>query len=134
VRALKLGADDYVTKPFWPEELVARVRARLRRPTMQAAERLEADGIRIDLAGHMAMRENRDLGLTPVEFGLLSLLLRRRGEAVSREVLVEKVLDPSRDGGERSLDVHMSRLRKKLGAGGPIETVWGIGYRWRGEP
>jgi len=134
VRALELGADDYVTKPFWPEELVARVQARLRRPTAQRAERLEAGPLALDLAARTATLAGAALELTRVEFELLHALARRPGAAVQRAWLVEHVLDPEKEGGERTLDVHVSRLRKKLAAWpGCIATVWGVGYRLETE-
>jgi DNA-binding response OmpR family regulator len=130
VRGLELGADDYVTKPFWPEELVARVRARLRRPVMQRGERVIVGAMAIDLSGRRVEIDGAPIELTRVEFDLLALLARRPGQAITRAALVEKVLDPERQGTERTLDVHVSRLRKKLGAEGRrVATVWGIGYR-----
>jgi two-component system response regulator MtrA len=134
VRALKLGADDYMTKPFWPEELVERVKARLRRPTMQKpGGLLRAGPLSLEVEAHEARLDGARLELTRVEFELLAALARRPGQAVTRQWLAEHVLAPDRCGNERTLDVHVSRLRKKLGPLQLIETVWGIGYRLRVE-
>src|SRR5690606_160124 len=130
VRGLELGADDYVTKPFWPEELLARVRARIRRPVMARGERFVVGALAIDLAARRVEVAGEPVALTRVELDLLAVLARRPGQAVTRRALAEEVLDPEREGGERTLDVHVSRLRKKLGPEGKrVATVWGIGYR-----
>lgn len=130
VRALELGADDYVTKPFWPEELLARVHARLRRPGLARTGRIELGGLAIDAEARSVRVAGAPVELTRVEFELLLALARRPNQALSRAWLAEHVLDPDRDGTERTLDVHASRLRKKLGAHGSlVATVWGVGYR-----
>jgi two-component system response regulator MtrA len=127
-RALQLGADDYLAKPFWPGELIERVKARLRRPVLQRADRLEVGELVIDIAAHDVKLAGKPVDLTRVEFAILVALARRPGQAVTRHGRVEHVPDPERAGSERTLDVHVSRLRKKLSDGG-IETVWGVGYR-----
>jgi DNA-binding response OmpR family regulator len=130
VRALSLGADDYVTKPFWPEELLARIQARLRRPTLQSGDVIENGAVRIDLASRVVEISGQRIDLTKIEFELLAVLARRMGSAITRQSLVDQVLDPEREGTARTLDVHFSRVRKKLGAeGARIATVWGVGYR-----
>jgi DNA-binding response OmpR family regulator len=130
VRALQLGADDFVTKPFWPEELIARVNARLRRPVMEQDGAIQTGDLAIDLAGRSVTVKGEAVDLTKVEFDLLAALARRPGAAIQRSWLVDHVLDPDREGTERTLDVHMSRLRKKLGAAAKhVATVWGVGYR-----
>jgi len=130
VRALDLGADDYVTKPFWPEELVARIQARLRRPSLDRSGLVEVAELTIDAQARRVWVAGAEVELTRVEFDLLAALARRPGVAVPRSRLVEHVLDPDREGTERTLDVHVSRLRKKLGSAGRfVATVWGVGYR-----
>lgn len=134
VRSLKLGADDYVTKPFWPEELVERVRARLRRPALERDGVLQSGELSIDMAARRVEVSGQSVQLTRVELDLLATLVRRPRAAVSRGWLLENVLDAGRDQTERALDAHFSRLRKKLGrCGAQIVTVWRIGYRFDPE-
>lgn len=134
VRGFSLGGDDYVTKPFWPEELIARVEARLRRPAIISSSRdigpltLFEDEREVKVNGEL-------IDLTRVEFDILALLISRLDKSVSRAQIVERVLDEDSEGGFRTLDVHVSRIRKKLGdAGVHLETVWGIGYRFASSP
>lgn len=130
VRGFQLGGDDYLTKPFWPEELVARVHARLRRPTIEEDEGRNLGPLTIDLERRTASVRGAPIELTRVEFDLLATLARRPNVAFTRRQLVEKCLDEEREGNERTLDVHISRVRKKLGdAADLIKTVWGIGYK-----
>jgi two-component system response regulator MtrA len=130
IRGLKLGADDYVTKPFFPEELLARIQACLRRPNLVGTERLVVGAIQVDLERREVTTTDGTLSLTPVEFEILALLARRKGSAVTRDALVDAALDPAHDTSRRTLDVHISRLRGKLGSDATqLETVWGIGYR-----
>jgi two-component system, OmpR family, alkaline phosphatase synthesis response regulator PhoP len=135
VRGLDLGADDYMTKPFSVRELVARVRAALRRSGYDAqSPKLYDDGIlRIDYADFAVTCQGQIIKLTRKEFALLSILSRNKGRVVPREQLLDQVWGLEYYGEARTLDVHISGLRKKLGAcGGCIETVIGIGYRFRG--
>lgn len=131
VRTLMMGADDYMTKPFWPEELIARVHARLRRPSLVPDDLLRVGELELDFEEQVARVAGVDAALTTAQFRLIAELVRAQGRAVSRQRLVDRALDSGTGGGERTLDVHVSRLRKKLGACGPwIRTVWRTGYRF----
>ena len=130
IRGLELGADDYVTKPYFPEELIARIQACLRRPNLASTKRIVVGPIRVDLERREVSHGEGTLSLTPVEFEIISLLAQRKGCAVTRDALVEAALDPAHEASRRTLDVHISRLRGKLGKhAAQLETVWGIGYR-----
>jgi two-component system response regulator MtrA len=134
VRGLELGADDYLVKPFWPEELLARVKARIRRPMLERTNVLRLGELTIDREKRTVFVGDAPVDPTPAELEILLALAKRAGSAIARTTLVEAALDPDREGNERTLDVHVSRLRKKLGAEGKrVETVWGIGYRLRKE-
>lgn len=131
VVGLELGADDYVAKPFSPRELLARLRAVLRRVSPDAvAERLSASGITVDTAAREAWVEGHPVELTGLEVDLLIALLRRAGRVVPRSALLELSGRGDVTVGDRAVDVHISRLRKKLGdeAATRIRTVRGVGY------
>lgn len=130
VRGFELGGDDYLTKPFWPAELVARVHARLRRPSIEHDADRSLGPLEIDFEQRLVSVDGEEIGLTRTEFDILATLARRPGAAITRRRLVERCLDEEREGTERTLDVHVSRIRKKLGeASELLETVWGIGYK-----
>jgi two-component system, OmpR family, response regulator len=131
VVGLELGADDYVAKPFSPRELLARLRAVLRRTQPDTlAEKLSAAGITVDTGSREAWVDGKPIELTGLEIDLLVALLRRAGRVVPRGALLELAGRGDVTVGERAVDVHISRLRKKLGDDPPtrIRTVRGVGY------
>ena len=131
VRGLQLGADDYIVKPFEIEELLARVEAVLRR-TGRGGQTLTAFDVTMDIVARTVTRQGKAVELTPREFDLLEQLMRNRGAALYRDVLYERVW-----GGDlldsRTLDLHIQRLRKKLGWADKIETVYRVGYRLKSD-
>jgi len=135
VQGLTLGADDYVVKPFSPTELVLRVGAVLRRlagPAVAAGSLLVAGPLTIDQAAHRVTVEGKEVELTATEYKLLLTLVERRGRVQSRAQLLETVWEANPTIQTRTVDMHVQRLRAKLGvAGDQVETVRGFGYRWR---
>jgi len=135
IQGLSLGADDYLTKPFSPQELVLRVGAILRRLSAGGAtsgDRLQIGALQIDLGAHQVKVDGDPVDLTPTEFKLLLTLAERRGRVQGRAHLLETVWEAAPDIQTRTVDMHVQRLRAKLGAAGDmIETVRGFGYRLR---
>jgi two-component system phosphate regulon response regulator PhoB len=141
IRGLEMGADDYLTKPFSPRELVLRVQAILRRmreaPTSTGGRVLRLGGLTLDAASHRVSLDGEELSLTPTEYRLLQALLERPGRTQSRRQLLERVWDVESRLSDRiqtrTVDMHVRRLRSKLAhVGDWVETVRGFGYRLRG--
>ena len=133
VVGFSMGADDYVTKPFSVKVLLQRIKALQRRSdtTSQVADVIEHLGVRIDRIRHKASVEGRDLDLTPTEFRLLETLLRQPGRAFTRAQLMDGAIGEGAIVLDRTIDVHIKTLRRKLGSADFIETVRGVGYRFR---
>jgi two-component system response regulator MprA len=136
IAGLKAGADDYVAKPFALEELVARVEAVIRRHRGKGGARLEAGDVVVDLSEGQATRAGRSLGMTGIEFRILAALMRNRGQLVTYAQLAEAVWAVTTGPESNSLEVHISRIRQKLEAGGRsrlVQTVRGLGYRFSAD-
>lgn len=133
VAGLEAGADDYVNKPFKPQELVARVHARLRRGDEPEVEQLRLGDLTIDVAGHSVVRDGAQISLTPLEFDLLVALARKPWQVFTREVLLEQVWGYRHAGDTRLVNVHVQRLRSKVERDPEhpeiVLTVRGVGYK-----
>ena len=135
LQGFELGVDEYISKPFSPKILVARVAAILRRTNALASEELlRADGIEIDKAAHMVRIDGKSVDLSYKEFELLTYFVENQGIALSREKILNNVWDYDYFGDARTIDTHVKKLRSKLGAKGDfIKTIWGMGYKFEVE-
>jgi DNA-binding response OmpR family regulator len=133
LRGFELGADDYIPKPFWPLEVVARASAVLRRAPTPEAVLEGANGLKLDLETREVTVRGARLELRPTEFELLAALLRVPNRVFTRTELLEAMGRADADTLERAVDVHVKNLRKKLGPDQPLETVFGVGYRYATE-
>ncbi|GAA4808574.1 two-component system response regulator MtrA [Nocardioides caeni] len=133
VVGLESGADDYVVKPFKPKELVARIRARVRRTDATATETLSIRDVEIDVSGHVVTRGDQEISLTPLEFDLLHCLARKPGQVFTRQVLLEEVWGYHHAADTRLVNVHVQRLRSKIEHDPEhpeiVVTVRGVGYK-----
>ena len=129
-----MGADEYISKPFSPKILVARVEAILRRTSKKDEEILEVGGIKIDRLGHQLLVDEKEVELSYKEFELLTYFIENKGIALSREKILNHVWNYDYFGDARTIDTHVKKLRSKLGQKGEyIKTIWGMGYKFEVE-
>ena len=133
VAGLDAGADDYLVKPFRLSELLARIRAHLRRGESDPREPLRAGSVSVDRAARRAFRDDDELTLRPKEFDLLALLVAEAGRAVTRERIMREIWETEWMGSTKTIDTHVLALRNKLGDQGAITTLRGIGYRFEAK-
>lgn len=138
VTGLELGADDYITKPFSPREVVLRINAVLRRLNAgnndEDENQIETHGVVIDLNRHQVLTDDGAIDLTATEFKLITLFAKSPGRVFNRDILMDVIWEQEYYGIDRTVDTHVSRLRRKLGKlGKHIETVYGVGYRLKEE-
>ena len=134
LQGFSIGADEYISKPFSPKILVARVEAILRRTGKSEEEVIEIGGISIDKLGHQVLVDGRELELSYKEFELLTYFIENKGIALSREKILNHVWNYDYFGDARTIDTHVKKLRNKLGGKGDyIKTIWGMGYKFEVE-
>ena len=135
LQGFEMGVDEYISKPFSPKILVARVTAILRRTNALASDQLlTADGIEVDKAAHMVRIDGKSIDLSYKEFELLAYFMENRGIALSREKILNNVWNYDYFGDARTIDTHVKKLRSKLGDKGEyIKTIWGMGYKFEVE-
>lgn len=131
LKGFELGIDEYITKPFSPKILVARIEAILRRTTSEESQFLEAGGIQLDISAHKVLINGKDIELSFKEFELLEYFMTHQGVALSREKILNNVWNYDYFGDARTIDTHVKKLRAKLGEKGSyIKTIWALGYKF----